>query len=256
MIKEFAFSVSNRHHFQDANKAGDWQGLNSDTFTSLYDYDEHIIDYYSKNKSLSGFDGLIYIPDEFILDIDCNNAINARDKTIGLIILLEDLIVPHKLYFSGTGFHVGIPGSAFRWKPDKNLHLKVKDVLTSHGIFEYADPSVTDKCRLIRLVNTKNTKSGYWKIEINDDILYMNDEDFASNLKKLASRTQKVTNKTRKELHKVHWKGYYFSNEIISRILNYYPEDFDLLGYRPIAVALQQRIKVRKDFLDAKQNNS
>ncbi len=71
-----------------------------------------------------------------------------------------------------------------------------------------------------------------------------------------SSRTQKVTNKTRKELHKVHWKGYYFSNEIISRILNYYPEDFDLLGYRPIAVALQQRIKVRKDFLDAKQNNS
>ena len=70
MIKEFAFGVTNRHHFQDANKMGEWQGLDSDTFTSLYDYDEYVIDFYAKNNTLSGFDGLIYMPDEFILDVD------------------------------------------------------------------------------------------------------------------------------------------------------------------------------------------
>ena len=70
-----------------------------------------------------------------------------------------------------------------------------------------------------------------------------------------SSKSQKVTNKTRQEMHKVHWKGYYFSNEIVSAILDYYPEDFDLLGYRPVALALQQRIKIRRDLLDAKHNS-
>ena len=70
-----------------------------------------------------------------------------------------------------------------------------------------------------------------------------------------SSKSQKVTNKTRQEMHKVHWKGYYFSNEIVSAILDYYPKDFDLLGYRPVALALQQRIKIRRDLLDAKHNS-
>ena len=70
-----------------------------------------------------------------------------------------------------------------------------------------------------------------------------------------SSKSQKVTNKTRQEMYKVHWKGYYFSNEIVSAILDYYPEDFDLLGYRPVALALQQRIKIRRDLLDAKHNS-
>ena len=70
-----------------------------------------------------------------------------------------------------------------------------------------------------------------------------------------SSRSQQATNQTRHQLHKVHWKGYYFSNEIVSAILDYYPEDFDLLGYRSIALAIQQRMKVRRDLLDAKNKN-
>ena len=42
MIKEFAFSVKNRHYFGDANEMTNWTGLSSDTFMSLYDYDDHI----------------------------------------------------------------------------------------------------------------------------------------------------------------------------------------------------------------------
>ena len=176
MIKEFAFGVSNRHHFQDSTKAVDWMGLDRDTYTSLYDYDEYVIEYYAKHQSLSGFDGLIYMPDEFILDVDGSTVSKAQDCTRALLILLDDLMIPYNVYFSGTGFHVGIPGTAFRWKPDKNLHLNVKDALTNAGIFEYADPSVTDKSRIIRLLNTKNSKSGLWKVwlkSIND----ITDED-------------------------------------------------------------------------------
>ena len=176
MIKELAFGVSNRHHFQDSDKTNDWMGSDRDTFISLYDYDDYVIEYYTKHKSLSGFDGLIYMPEEFVLDIDGSTASQAKEKTKGLLIILDDLLIPYRVYFSGRGFHVGIPGAAFRWKPDKNLHLNVKEALTKAGIFEYADPSVTDKSRIVRLLNTKNSRSGLWKVWIqNIDEIVDND---------------------------------------------------------------------------------
>jgi len=171
MIKEFALSLSKRHYFQDNSKLSDWQGLNSDTYMSLYDYDDDVKDFYAKHNSLSGFDGKIYIPDEFILDIDGANVESARDKTIGLTLFLNDLNVPYKIYFSGTGFHIGIPPDSFRWKPSANLHTYVKEALTKAGVFEYADPSVTDKTRLIRIVNTRNGKSGLYKVQIEEQML-------------------------------------------------------------------------------------
>ena len=171
MIKEFAFSLSNRHYFQESSEINNWIGLDSDTFMSLYDYDDSIKEYYGSNKKLSGFKGLIYMPDEFILDVDGNTITDAIQKAKGLIILLKDLDIPYKLFFSGTGFHFNIPSDAFRWKPSIDLHLKVKHALLNAGIFEYADPSVTDKVRLIRVPNTKNTKSNLYKVQIKEELL-------------------------------------------------------------------------------------
>ncbi len=197
MIKEFAFGTSNRHHFQDANSIGNWQGIDNDTFCSLYDYDDYVKEYYAKNNSLSGYDGLIYMPDEFLLDVDGSDELQARDKLGDLLILLKGLKVPTKVYFSGTGFHVGIPSSAFRWKPSKNLHLKVKDALSKAGVFEFADPSVTDKTRIIRIVNTRNSKSGLYKVEIHknslDSMFETDKDDFKEHIKKTAYRPGKVT---------------------------------------------------------------
>ena len=163
LYKEFALGVSNRHNFQAADKVSDWMGTDSDTFMSLYDYDEYVVEFYAKNKSLSGYDGLVYMPDEFILDVDGDNPWEAAQKTLKLLERLEELNVPYELYFSGRGFHIHISETAFKWRPSKNLHIRVKEELTKHGIFEYADPSVTDKSRLIRIPHTKNTKSGSWK---------------------------------------------------------------------------------------------
>ena len=118
MIKEMALGLQNRHHFVDIAKTSDWQNSPKDTFTSLYDYDEYVKKYYKDNGKLSGYDGLIYMPDEFLLDVDGSSPGQARNLTIGLTLLLKDLMVPYNIYFSGTGFHVGIPSSAFRWKPD------------------------------------------------------------------------------------------------------------------------------------------
>jgi len=174
MIKEFAFGLSQRHYFKDASDVHNWMNIDKDTYMSLYDYDDEVKDYYAENKTLSGFNGTLYIPDEFILDVDGKDAsdlVNAKAKTIKLLEILDDLHIPYRIYFSGNkGFHVGIPGTAFRWQPDVNLHLKVKDALTAADIFKYADPSVTDKTRLIRVLNTRNSKANLYKCYLKKDM--------------------------------------------------------------------------------------
>ena len=67
MIKEFAMGLSRRHYFEDANNISQWYNLDNDCYMSLYDYDDEVKEYFAKNRTLSGFDGTIYIPEEFIL---------------------------------------------------------------------------------------------------------------------------------------------------------------------------------------------
>ena len=150
MIREFAFGFSNRHHFMDSNQSGKWEYLAKDTFVSLFSYDTDVMEYVEENKTLSGYDGLIYMPSEFLLDVDGNDVPTAKSKTLKLLSILKNKNVPYNIYFSGRGFHVGIPDKAFKWKPSENLHLKLKDGLLKHGIFNYDDVSVTDKTWIIR----------------------------------------------------------------------------------------------------------
>ena len=65
MKKELALGLANRHHFVDINKVSDWQHNAQDTFKSLYDYDDYVIEYVKKKGSLSGYDGLIYMQMNF-----------------------------------------------------------------------------------------------------------------------------------------------------------------------------------------------
>ena len=170
MIKEFAFGLSRRHYFQDASQIEQWLGLDNNTFMSLYDYDDEVKEYFAKKNTLSGYNGKIYMPDEFILDVDGANVDVALDKCNKLINLLKSLKVYYYLYFSGTGFHLHISSKAFRWAPDVNLHMKVKKILADYKIWEHADPSVTDKTRIIRVPNTKNTKSNLYKVWIDKEM--------------------------------------------------------------------------------------
>ena len=52
MLKEFAFSLSNRHYFQDSAEIDKWMGLDNDTFMSLYDYDDSVVEYFGKNNKI------------------------------------------------------------------------------------------------------------------------------------------------------------------------------------------------------------
>lgn len=171
MIKEYAIgSVSNRGILSESNMVSMFYNSPKDSFHSLYDYGDSVGEYVEKNKSISGYDGVIYMPDEFILDVDGEDEYQAQQLTIGLTMQLNDMMIPYQLYFSGTGFHVNISRSAFSWRPDKNLHIAVKKCLTELGFFDFADPSVTDKTRLIRIPLTKNCKEncGLYKTPLKD----------------------------------------------------------------------------------------
>ena len=189
MIKEFAFGINKRHHFHDANRYGEFMGIHHDTFCSLYDYDKSVVEYFSANKTLSGFNGCIYIPEEFILDVDGPKFDKAIEKAQKLSILLDQLECFYTIYFSGRGFHFGIPEKAFKYNASPNLHVYVKQLLTDKGIFNYADSSVTDKTRLIRVANTKNSKSKLYKVDIEKDWL------FHSNAKELIVNRAQQPNK-------------------------------------------------------------
>ena len=189
MIREFAFGLSNRHHFFPSDNSVKWENVAKDTFLSLYGYDEDVIEYFNEKKTLSGYSGVIYLPREFMLDVDGSEIEEAQEKTIKLVSMLNNLGVPTNVYFSGRGFHLGIPDKAFKWKPDTNLHLKVKDELDKKGIYKYADVSVTDKTRIIRLNNTLNSKSKLWKIYItNQELLELN----SLGIKALANKPRQI----------------------------------------------------------------
>ena len=91
MIREFAMSLSNRHHFRESNQMSEIEGIAQDTFMSLCEYDDYVIEYFNKKKKLAGFDGLIYMPDELILDIDGKKVEQAKWKTNSLTELLIKL---------------------------------------------------------------------------------------------------------------------------------------------------------------------
>ena len=179
ILKEFALSLTNRHHFMPPSSQKNFHGTKHDTFMSLWNYDEEVKEYVKNNKTLSGYKGKLYIPDEFIFDIDGSSIEQAKDLLKGLIDLLED--IPYQLYFSGSkGFHLHISGTSFKWVPCDDLHLRVKWLFKNKGFYDFADPLVIDKVRLIRIPNTKKLKSGFWKIPLTYNEAEMLNEDWLS----------------------------------------------------------------------------
>ena len=165
MIREYAPSLNNRGHFLDEIEVSKMRG-GKDKFMSLFCYDESVNKYVKKNGKIAGYDETIYLATEHILDIDGYSVGDAKEKAYKLIKIIEDLRIPYKVFFSGRGFHISIPKTAFKWEPHKDLHNYVKDSLDAKGIFKYADSAVTDRTRLIRVNNTINSKVTLYKIEL------------------------------------------------------------------------------------------
>ena len=191
MIREYAPSLSNRGHFLEENEVSKMKA-GKDKFMSLFCYDEDVKKYVEKKGKIAGYNGIIYLAQEHILDVDGESPKIAKTKAIKLINILKNLNVPCKVYFSGRGYHISIPNTAFKWEPHKDLFKYVKNALDAKGIFKYADSSVTDKTRLIRINNTINSKVDLYKVELTTLLEDNNFKDLEyENIKSYASRPKK-----------------------------------------------------------------
>tara|TARA_R100000458_G_scaffold51225_1_gene51896 strand:- start:917 stop:2728 length:1812 start_codon:yes stop_codon:yes gene_type:complete len=191
MIREYAPSLSNRGHFLTENEVSKQKG-GRDKFMSLFCYDESVKEYVEEKGKIAGYKGIIYLSGEHIIDVDGNEFDEAKEKAEKVLKILRNLNVPCKIYFSGRGFHISIPRESFKWKPHEDLHKYVKDALTAKNIFKYADPSVTDKTRLIRINNTINSKVSLYKVELTELIKDTDFEDLTKDdITSYASRPKK-----------------------------------------------------------------
>lgn len=150
-------------------------------YKSMFRFDGELIKYFQGNivkgkdekeyNSVMGYDGLCYA-DYLTIDIDSENLEEALCNAKNLIknFQLNYGILPEQLkyFFSGKkGFHILLPIGLFgEITPHKEFNKWMRNMALelTHGC--KVDPAIYDKNRLIRIVNTRNHKSGLFKIPL------------------------------------------------------------------------------------------
>ena len=90
MLREYAPSLSNRGHILEEQEVANMKG-GIDKFMSLFCYEEDIRDYIKDKGKIAGYDGVIYLAKEHILDVDGESYDEARDAVVDLLALLDNL---------------------------------------------------------------------------------------------------------------------------------------------------------------------
>lgn len=146
-----------------------------EAYRSHFRFKKDFQDYARKHKSVSGYDGEVYV-DYLWVDIDDSDLNKALDTAqVYLHRLAVDYKFPVKYlrcFFSGNkGFHIGIPSVAFGFQPGKDLPLLCKALATSMAGDLGVDLAIYDRTRLLRLSNSKHQVSGRYKVELEPDML-------------------------------------------------------------------------------------
>jgi len=154
-------------------------------YSTYFLYSDDILDYLKKHTvnghpSVSGYRGSMYahyLP----IDIDAKDLAYAKDAALAAREVIQDQMgisaKGMKIYFSGNkGFHFMIDSRAFGAKPSERMHLHFAEMrkaiageMPAYG--ETIDHQIKDGVRLWRLPNTRNAKSGLFKIQLISDEL-------------------------------------------------------------------------------------
>jgi energy-coupling factor transporter ATP-binding protein EcfA2 len=143
---------------------------NEPLYRSMYLYSEEAVDFAANNSnSIRSYYGIRDI-DNIVIDIDKgeNTDILTLNKCKALVYSLTDELDLNKgnfrVYFSGSGYHISIPNSVFRFTANENLPFQVKETLVS--LFKDIDPMVYMRTGLYRIAHTINKKTGLYKIPL------------------------------------------------------------------------------------------
>jgi hypothetical protein len=209
------------------------QGI--ELYRSYYSFDKEILEHFQKYKSVRSFKGTTYL-EKIIFDIDKDT--NTDTHTLGRARafynrLKDDFELDGgyiRIYFSGRGYHIVIP-DIFGFKPSNVLHYHVKETLEKY--FPEAD-SIYDATRLLRVVNSKNLKTGLYKIPLTPEELFSND---AEGIKKLAEAPRTIN-------------GYYKGLE-----LRPLPKLDHLVEYKKIALEVKEdKVAQETNYVTCVQN--
>jgi replicative DNA helicase len=171
MFAEYVIgSISNRNNIQKVYKH---QSFNQEAYRSLFLFTEEIKLWVEKTGSVKGFEGK-HFSDSLLFDFDCENLDEVKTEAANFCLYLEaSFEIPTdclNIHFSGNkGFHIGVPIQCITddytpkmdfWKAYRSIAIEI-----SKG-FDYADSSIYEIRRIIRLENSLHPKSKLYKIPL------------------------------------------------------------------------------------------
>lgn len=161
--------LSNRNTiipFDDYLELEKKNAFNKEMYKSYYMFDDTFTTHVITNKSVKGYNGLVY-PNRIIIDVDKGDidGENLQNYLRHVCNELFDFGIDSNhvnVWFSGSGYHVELL-NIFGFQPNKNLHVKVKATLSEH--FSFGD-NIYDKTRIIRSNWSLNKKTNLYKVWI------------------------------------------------------------------------------------------
>lgn len=146
-----------------------------DHYKCWFRYQPDLRDHVAATGSVKGH-SLPHYCDDINFDVDVEEDLaRAKEYTTRLVKNLLDMGIERHLvyvYFSGSkGFHVQVPSCLFGIKPSIDLYARVKILCEQIAGEVPLDKTIYDKNRLFRLANSKNGKSGLYKVFISHEML-------------------------------------------------------------------------------------
>ena len=181
---------------QEAIKRYDFK----DTYSTVYEYDD-------KNQEKANYIAPLYI------DLDADHLEKDYEKLRRDVLLIVRKLKTMfslndnniQIYFSGSkGFHITVPYNIFGFEYGKEINSHYKLLATelkSYTITKSVDTRIYDNKRLFREPNSINSKTGFYKVQIElTDLRTMNYDDlieYASTPKPLLLVDDKFNEKAR-----------------------------------------------------------
>ena len=145
-------------------------------FTSMYRFRKEFQEHSKKTGSVSGTSQFPCYSDYLWFDIDNTDLevalIDARQLLINIELIDSTLSEKVLNFFSGSkGFHFGLPAALFGMKPSADLPRIHKRLAKTIAKDVSIDTAIYEHNRLWRIPNTKNSRSGHYKIPLTFDQL-------------------------------------------------------------------------------------
>jgi hypothetical protein len=155
----------------------------SDHYYCIFRYEHTLVNHVesSPKRSVAGHT-LPGYADYIYFDIDNKEDLGkAKEWTLQLLDNLHALGIEDEkiiVSFSGSkGFHVVVPSSLFGMEPDPENYRHMKVLAKQIAGDVQLDTSIYDRNRLFRLRNTKNSKTGLFKVDLEPAMLMCSIED-------------------------------------------------------------------------------